>query len=233
MAHVWQSSPPSSPSQPSQRHTDTERILSFYDYTQGKDFLGRTLEDYLSWTNSQIEHNQSFFWKALFPIPERSNSCPLAPVVTEEVFDAFRAPTLQGDHLRYNLGRAVLRIVRYLGFKQHPERAEIYFVMTNNAGFGAQGWLNRYDHNHRHISRVLRSLRVLGDDGDAGALFLAVLQVFIALYPNETGHPAEGYIESEALVHWAHAARRPLHFGLNQPDHDAEDNCVQWIRCRV
>ncbi|KAF1947516.1 hypothetical protein EJ02DRAFT_449685 [Clathrospora elynae] len=88
-------------------------IIRFYDYdTQGKDFKGRTLEEILSWSDSQLESCHDYV-QMLFPIPEGSVFNNSAPVIDREVMLAFRSRS----ELRNRLRKSFERMLEFYGFK--------------------------------------------------------------------------------------------------------------------
>ena len=78
-------------------------------------------------------------------------------------------------------------------------------------------WRKRFDHNHLRITRIIRSLRVLGLD-DAAQAFL------IALVAGDR----EGRVSDRSMMFWVRAAERPLHLSPQEEDEGAEG--IAWLR---
>jgi hypothetical protein len=74
-------------------------------------------------------------------------------------------------------------------------------------------WVCRFDHNHLRITRIIRSLRVLGLEEEAQAYFRTLKQI-----------QAASNISSTSLQFWSRAAQRPLHIAPDVDDRDADHN---------
>lgn len=139
------------------------RLLDFYRGA-GTDAEGRTLAEILTWGDDDLEAVHDFIqW--LFPLPEPSRFNADAPLLTPEDIAAF-----QGDAaLRANLRRAFVRILTFLGLEQ-KEGGEV----VEGPNFAARAphlWASP-NHNWLRISRILRSLSLLGLRAEAGALYV-------------------------------------------------------------
>jgi len=82
-------------------------------------------------------------------------------------------------------------------------------VRGDNFAKASQNWVYRFDHNHLRITRIIRSLRVLGLEEEALAFFKALKLVQEA-----------SNISSISLMYWSRAAFRPLDIA---PEVDPED----------
>jgi hypothetical protein len=82
-------------------------------------------------------------------------------------------------------------------------------VQGDNFDKASQNWVCRFDHNHLRITRIIRSLRVLGLEEEALAFFKALKSVQEA-----------SNISSRSLMYWSRAAFRPLDIA---PEVDSED----------
>lgn len=92
--------------------SSTNPIIRFYDHdVQAKDLRGRTQDDILSWSDRKLETCHNYI-QMLFPLPESSPFNFEAPVITREVFDAFRSRS----ELRSCLRRSYERILKFYGF---------------------------------------------------------------------------------------------------------------------
>jgi hypothetical protein len=138
------------------------RLVDFYR-GQGADAEGRSLTDIWAWGDDELEAVHDFIqW--LFPLPEPSQFNPDAPLLTMEDIAAFR-----GDEvLRANLMRSFERILGFLGLALAAD------------GKVAEGdnFLARLpdvwavpNHNWLRITRILRSLALLGLAAQAQALY--------------------------------------------------------------
>lgn len=90
----------------------SQLIVRFYDPNiQDKDSYGRTQEDILSWTDTQLERSHNYI-QMLFPLPEGSMFNYDAPVIDLEVMTAFRSH----DELQTQLRKSFERILVFYGF---------------------------------------------------------------------------------------------------------------------
>ena len=119
----------------------------------GADSEGRTLEEILEWDDDALEATHDYIqW--VFPLSERSAFNPHAPVLTEAEMAAARGD----ERVQENLRRALDRM------------REFYRVTPETEG-RPKRWACAMDHNHLRITRILRSLRLLGRGEDAAAFY--------------------------------------------------------------
>jgi Opioid growth factor receptor (OGFr) conserved region len=138
------------------------RLLNFYRST-GTDAEGRRLEEIWSWNDGELEAVHDFIqW--LFPLPEPSRFNPDAPLLTERDIAAFRAD----EPLRANLRRSFERILTFLGLALSPDGKVV--EGPNFARRAPDVWAYS-NHNWLRVTRILRSLRLLGQEDGAQALY--------------------------------------------------------------
>ena len=77
-------------------------------------------------------------------------------------------------------------------------------------------WRTRMDHNHLRITRIIRSMRILG-------LEPAALAFHNALVAN-----AGDQVSSRSLMYWKRAAERPLHLPPDESNEEAAG--VKWLK---
>lgn len=117
---------------------------------EGPDACGRTLFDVLALNNAALEHNHDFIqW--LFPLREPSRAVPDAPVLSDADVEAIR-----------DSGMAQIALAAA------TDRMDAFYAATHD-------WLMPNDHNHRRITRIIRSLRLLCGDEQADAFRAAIL----------------------------------------------------------
>ena len=146
---------------------DGRRIVAFYEGTAPDD-RGRLLEDILRFNDEQLENIHDFIqW--LFPLTERSGANPEAPVLDDAAIDAFRAR----PQLRAALRRSLDRMLEFYGFAWSGER-----VVKSSSFPQRSSWLSSGNHNHLRLTRILRSLYVLGEAQAARALFDALGEIY-------------------------------------------------------
>jgi hypothetical protein len=138
------------------------QLVDFYRGT-GTDSEGRRLDDILAWRDGQLEAVHDFIqW--LFPLPEPSRFNPDAPLLTPEEIATFR----DDPALRANLRRSFERILSFLGLM---ENADGQVEPGPNFDRRAPDVWDYPNHNWLRITRILRSLRLLGLEAEAQALY--------------------------------------------------------------
>lgn len=124
-------------------------ILAFLE-GEGPDARGRGLFEVLAFNDVALEQTHDFIqW--LFPLTEPSAAVPDAPVLKPEEVQAIRAS---------GMAQCALAAA--------TDRMDSFYRATHD-------WLMPNDHNHRRITRIIRSLRLLRDDEHADAFRAAIL----------------------------------------------------------
>jgi hypothetical protein len=167
-------------------------LLAFYT-GEGRNVQGRTYAEILAWSDAVLEAVHDYIqW--LFPLPEASGFNPLAPVLTPALIEAFRS----SEALRGRLRAAWLRMLGFYGFNLDPHGK---VVPSASFTLRAGNWLTPYNHNHLRLTRILRSLHLLGLEQESAALFAALETV----YKEEL--QGQRRISSETFEYWQHAAQ--------------------------
>lgn len=191
----------------STRHSRAPLLISFYDPAiAAADAKGRTLSSILAWSDRELESCHDYI-QILFPLPESSAFSYTAPVVDKVTFDAFRTSTALQGRLRDSFRR----LLKFYGFEFHKSSTGGDVIHGPNFPAASKTWVRRFDHNHLRITRIIRSLRVLGLEDEARAFFVAL---------EEVCHLHEGCISQKSLMFWARAAERPLYLA---PEDDSDD----------
>jgi hypothetical protein len=138
------------------------RLLDFYRGT-GADRSGRRLADLWAWDDERLESVHDFIqW--LFPLPEASRFNWSAPILTDADIAAFKSETA----LQANLRRSFARILPFLGFAQADDGSVIdgpHFAARRGDVWDAP------NHNWLRITRIIRSLLLLGLERESRALY--------------------------------------------------------------
>ena len=138
------------------------RIVEFYR-GERTDTEGRLLQEIWDWSDGRLEAVHDFIqW--LFPLPEPSRFNPDAPLLGQEDIAAFR----KDEHLRANLRKSFARILTFLGLRQ-AQGGEV--VEGENFAARAGDVWDSPNHNWLRITRILRSLRLLGLETESEALY--------------------------------------------------------------
>jgi hypothetical protein len=162
------------------------RLVEFYD-GRAPDHAGRFVHEIQQWPDERLEAVHDFIqW--LFPLAEPSPVNPLAPVLDRTTVEAFAAR----PELRQSLRLSFLRMLRFYGLEMRPGPPQAVGLAANFSERAAN-WLDPGNHNHLRITRILKSLALLGLRDEA-SWFLACLETIYAQEP--------GRISAVSLRFW-------------------------------
>lgn len=176
---------------------DCGRLQAFFG-GEGRDDAGRTVEEVLAFDDEALEWHHDFIqW--LFPIDARSAFQTGAPVLTATCARRLRDEPSVRRHVR----RALVRIGRFYGFTVTwpDEKGSPEIRRSREFAARAAQWVRPGDHNFLRISRILRSLVLLGCAGAASRLYGELLEV-------DRWRP--GVVGEVTLGYWSRAARGVL-----------------------
>jgi hypothetical protein len=123
----------------------------------------------LSWSDEELEGVHDYIqW--LFPLPEKSMALPWAPVLDKPTMTAFHNEAKLQEALRVSLHR----MLAFFGFVADGDA----IVPGPDFAAHASNWLTPANHNHLRLTRMVRSLRVLGLEAEAQALWKALQEVY-------------------------------------------------------
>ena len=168
-------------------------LIAFYR-GNGRDHRGRSLSDIHEFDFDALElHHDYIQW--LFPLPEPSGANAEAPLLSKEDIAAFASD----DSLRKALLQSFRMMVRFYGLDMWEGRPAV--KIARGADFAARRhvWLTRGNHNFLRISRILRSLTLLGLGGHASA-FLRSLEGIYGEEASIIGDTTMGYWRRAAKV---------------------------------
>lgn len=152
---------------------DCTRLLAFYAGA-GTDDRGRSIDDILAFSLDRMETTHDYIqW--LFPLDERSGVNPGAPLVDERCQRTFAAD----PQLPATMRRALERMLQFYGLLLVDGREEApQVVRSPEFDRRAAVWLAPGNHNFLRLTRILKSLRLLG----AGELSAALLWCLEDIY---------------------------------------------------
>ena len=189
-------------------------IVRFYDPNiQAKDRRGRTRSSIVAFSDDELEYHHDYI-QILFPLPEGSPFNPAAPVIDEATFYAFRSRS----DLQAELRSSLKRMLHFYGFElsrgSTGSGAEQDLEISKGTDYheASKNWNRKFTHNHLRITRILRSLRVLGLEKEARKFFTALKHVY-----------EDGKISQKSMMFWTRAVERPLY--LAPEDDDDEEGC--------
>lgn len=123
-------------------------------FLQGKanDHRGRSHIDILAFSNKELEYWHDYIqW--IFPLTEKSSGMPRAPFLEDnEVFKLLKTDQVVLGNLR----AAIARLKRFY--------TEVDF------------WICEYDHNHRRITRILKSAVLFGLSQEAEDFYNFIIE---------------------------------------------------------
>lgn len=160
--------------------------MAFYR-GHGRDHRGRLLSHILGFGFDELEsHHDYIQW--LFPLPEPSGANASAPLLTHDDIAAFTSDP--------GLGKALLNsfdlMLQFYGLERAAQGGEVEVARTSNFDQRSRWWLTPGNHNFLRISRMLRSLSLLGCSRDAAA-FLECLEAIYAENRDTVGITTVGY----------------------------------------
>lgn len=124
----------------------------FYSGTASDD-RGRRLEEIWRFSHDELEDIHDYIqW--LFPLTERSAFNPGAPVLDEPTIKRFRTD----ETLHRNVERSLDVMLDFYGFARHGDRIVQSPAFTERAA----NWLTPGNHNFLRLTRILKSLTLLG-----------------------------------------------------------------------
>lgn len=142
-------------------------LISFYA-GEGVDDRGRSFNEILKWNYDMLEFVHDFIqW--LFPLDVLSAYNMNAPILTQEDVDIFR----NSAELQDNVLKALTLMLEFYGFSFNAG----HVVKSDRFQERASNWLNDGNHNMLRITRILRSLSLIGLNDYAKQFFTALESV--------------------------------------------------------
>lgn len=140
-------------------------LITFYR-AELPDNHGRLWADIVSRDDAWLEHTHDYIqW--LFPLRERSAFNADAPIVDDAVVHAFK----EDAWMRQRLGESFIRMLRFYGLRMRDDRVEPGPSWDKRK----HEWFVRAGHNSLRITRILKSLTILGLPHDASALLACLV----------------------------------------------------------
>lgn len=149
----------------------TPALIDFYRGAPLPD--GTRLVDIWEWSDDVLEARHDYIqW--MFPLDTPSQANPSAPTLTEDDRRTFIWDDMLRDRVQMSLGV----MLRFFGLERvvvppaegHRD-SKVVVLRGHDFERRRAVWLWPDHHNHRRLSRILRSLTILGHERDARALF--------------------------------------------------------------
>ncbi|KAI0837408.1 opioid growth factor receptor conserved region-domain-containing protein [Hypoxylon sp. FL0890] len=137
-----------------------ELLLFYHVFGHNLESPRGSFLDILRLSNEELETRHDYIqW--LFPLTEESAYNKDAPILDAETILIFR--NHEGDWLRENVRLSLMRMLWFFGFDSTwtNGKLEISHIIGSTAR-KFQPWVKATNHNHQRISRIIRSLRLLG-----------------------------------------------------------------------
>lgn len=146
--------------------TDTNKIISFLEGT-GQDHRGRTFKDFLEADDTYLEGCHDFI-QGVVPLHEESRFATTYPILTEETVEKAK----QSETIKKNLILAKERMERFYGIGKYYDDKKIEDWFN-------KGPRNTANHNLLRVTRIIRSLRLLGLETEAQDFYETVKKSLI------------------------------------------------------
>lgn len=144
-------------------------LVAFYR-GHGRDHRGRSLRDIHEFDFHELELNHDYIqW--LFPLPEPSGVNASAPLLSKDDIASFESD----GSLRTALLQSFELMLIFLGLELTDAHGAVSVRRAQDFDDRRQAWLHAGNHNFLRISRILRSLTLLGCPRYASA-FLECLE---------------------------------------------------------
>ena len=151
------------------------RLLDFYAGRSG-DHRGRTLSAVHRFSVEMLEYEHDFIqW--LFPLRTPSPVNPEAPTLSEQDVALFQSD----DDLRIRLRQSFELMLDFYGLVVTQREGNLTVQRADTFGLRAENWLTPGNHNFLRITRILKSLTILGQQ-DLARAFLECLSLIFDDY---------------------------------------------------
>lgn len=148
------------------------RLLDFYE-GGGGDHRGRTLSDVHRFSVELLEYEHDFIqW--LFPLRTPSPVNPEAPALSEQDIAQFRS----NDALRIQVRQSFELMLDFYGLVMKEHDGNLTVQRSDTFNLRADNWLTPGNHNFLRITRILKSLTVLGQEDRARAFLECLSAIF-------------------------------------------------------
>jgi hypothetical protein len=143
-------------------------LLEFYSGA-GSDDRGRRIEDIWRFSHDELEAIHDYIqW--LFPLTERSAFNPGAPLLDDATIQRFKSDAT----LRRNVERSLEVMLDFYGFARDGDR----IIQGRSFAERFANWLTPGNHNFLRLTRILKSLTLLGLEKHAAQLLECLEKVY-------------------------------------------------------
>jgi hypothetical protein len=168
------------------------RLVEFYA-GRATDFAGRRIDDIWRMSLDDLEYNHDYIqW--LFPLRERSGVHPDVPVLDHTTIRAFATPGLQE-----RLARSASVMAEFYGLEIVDDGAHLAMRRSSSFEERRRNWLTRGNHNFLRLTRIMKSLAILGR-GDLARAWLGALLSIYDEYGDDIGPTTVAYWRAAVVV---------------------------------
>ncbi|CAD0231133.1 MULTISPECIES: opioid growth factor receptor-related protein [Planktothrix] len=173
-------------------NSNNQDILILFYLGLSPDAQGRKIEDIWQWKHDRLEYTHDYIqW--LFPLLEKSNFNRNAPTLNPSIIETFR----NTPELKKRLLKSLLLMLNFYGLKLESQPSqEIKIIKGENYQQRKTNWIDWRDHNYLRLTRILTSLRLLGLENEAKALFKCLDEIY---------QEEKDKIGSETYSYWKNA----------------------------
>jgi len=144
----------------------------------------------MQWNDERLEKVHTYIqW--LFPLDEPSQAQPSSPVLTNSDREVF----LHDESIRQRMRQSLDRMLQFYGLYWLTLDGNRVVDLSPEWGSRCGHWLRHDNHNFLRLTRILRSLRLLGFGEEAKALQTCLLDLRRS-FPHIIGSRAARFWES-------------------------------------
>jgi hypothetical protein len=155
-------------------NSNNQDILILFYLGLSADAQGRKIEDIWQWEHERLEYTHDYIqW--LFPLLEKSNFNRNAPTLNPSVIETFK----NTKELKKRLRQSLLLILDFYGLKVESQPSQpIKIIKSETYQDRKKQWIGWRNHNYLRLTRILTSLKLLGLENEAKALFKCLDEIY-------------------------------------------------------
>lgn len=157
------------------READLSAMIVPFYLDQIPNTSGEKISQIWQWSFLRLEASHSYIqW--LFPLKEKSAYNPYSPLLTDEIISQFH----QNSQLQENLGKSFSLMLDFYGLQMSRNPLSQKVEITRAASFEqrAKSWLTVGNHNYLRLTRILKSLSLLGKKAEAQSLYHCLKEIY-------------------------------------------------------
>lgn len=175
----WDEPPAACRAFASQRSTpEDDRIAEYYSSGSIEQDLSMNLED------MEARHD---YIQYMFPLMEASAHNPHSPILSMRQVEEFR----KNDVFLQKMKSAWAKMLTFYGLARNEKEV----IKSDQFERRNPVWLRPENHNFLRVTRMIKSLRIMGLEQEAAATFLAFKQIYQS-YPSVIGFSTFNYWQS-------------------------------------